>query len=154
MDLPHIPPAKQWKYAQIELERRFLLKDKPVQLNQSQSTNIEDLYLKKTQMRLRKMEKADHTEYKLTKKLILSSFSSSRQWISTIYLSPLEYELFNQLPGYIIRKRRYNLWTQRQDTTEKDQLAIDEIKIGANTLWIAEKELYSNIKEELVLFPR
>ncbi|MEM9720878.1 MAG: hypothetical protein AAGA10_16565 [Bacteroidota bacterium] len=132
---PEIDHSKQWKYAQIEVERRFLLDVPPNYLDQLPFKHITDLYIHATRLRLRKVVQKTQTQYKLTKKLLLEPENMGRQWISTLYLSEQEYLLFATLPGFELKKKRY-----RYESANDVQIGIDEIQIHQAHLWIAEIE--------------
>lgn len=102
MDIP--------KYARVEIERRALvdpalcprLKDEPFDL-------IEDLYVARTRLRLRKMTDAGaaHATYKFCKKYPTPNSMSGL--IVNTYLDAAEYAVLRSLPGHEIRKRRYRI---------------------------------------------
>ena len=71
---PEIDHKKCWKYAQIEEERRFLLKEAPTFLSQLPWKSITDRYIHNSRIRLRKVEKGDQLQYKLTKKTPFRSY--------------------------------------------------------------------------------
>jgi len=137
MDAHEIDHAKKWKYAKGELERRFLIKNRPDFLDALPYKQITDKYLKNANLRLRKVTNGAFTQYKLTKKLPTLSDGLSIQWVSTIYLSQGEYEIFLKLPGKIIEKRRYYYQPEVGEI-----IGIDEIQLGKDqrTIWIAEVE--------------
>ena len=97
------------KYALVERERRFLLKELPLERN-SPHRQIWDNYLAGTQLRLRKMRVPERDEYtlKITKKDLLTADDFSRCHITNTYLSAAEYNLLTPLfTGREIRKNRY-----------------------------------------------
>lgn len=148
MHLKEIPASKIWKYAQPELERRFLLKSKPVFIENSSFKEIRDKYLLQTHMRVRQTFDGQTFIYKLTKKLPLVSSRKDKQWISAIYLSKMEYDLFVGLPGHTIEKKRYY-----HPHETGDLMGIDEIICDKNTLWIAELEFTNEEKMKRYEFP-
>ena len=75
---------KRWKYANPEIERRFLLPHRPRNLSLSDSKVIEDKYIEGTRLRLRKTLRNEKHEYKLTKKLPIETDKQVYQWVSTI----------------------------------------------------------------------
>lgn len=89
------------------MERTFLLKYKPENLDKCKSVEILDVYFPKSaphpHLRLRK--KGD--KFELTKKQPLNGKDSSEQAEHTIILSEEEYKTFAQLPGKSLRKIRY-----------------------------------------------
>ena len=98
------------KYARIERERRFLLRDLPEPLTRaSEHVQIWDNYITNTRLRLRKIRVPKTKEYvwKLTQKYAPSPEDFSRTVITNIYLSPAEYEVLSVFEGNEIRKNRY-----------------------------------------------
>lgn len=93
------------KYEKIERERRWLVAALPEHLALSSPAEIEDLYLADTLIRVRKMARVNRTEYKLTKKRALPE--TGEHALTTIYLSEVEYRLFDSLPGRRIQKTRH-----------------------------------------------
>jgi len=92
---------------EIELERTFLLKYKPEDLDKCKSVEIFDTYFPKSArhpvLRLRK--KGEKIE--LTKKFPVKDGDSSEQEEHTIILSQEEFEEFSKLEGAKLRKIRY-----------------------------------------------
>ena len=98
------------KYARIERERRFLLRDLPEPLTRaSEHVQIWDNYITNTRLRLRKIRVPKTKEYvlKLTQKYAPAPPDFSRTVITNIYLSPAEYEVLSIFEGNEIRKNRY-----------------------------------------------
>ena len=129
-----IPSGKTWKYAREEREVRFLLPNAPEGLYKNPHKKIHDRYLSGTRMRLRKTVSDTKSVFKLTKKIPLST--PNAQWISTIYLSEAEYDLFAKIPGDRLYKRRFSL--KHPDGLD---MGIDEIVLGKEMIWIAEIEI-------------
>ncbi len=101
---------KREKYARIERERRFLLRELPPGLAlPDDHTQIFDNYITETRLRLRKIRapKAREWTWKLTQKFALDPEDFSRTLITNIYLSQYEYELLAVFEGNEIRKNRY-----------------------------------------------
>lgn len=102
--------AKREKYARIELERRFLLRDFPAGLERTHyHTQIFDNYITGTRLRLRKIREPYKREWtwKLTQKFAPDSNDFSRTLITNIYLSQFEYEQLAVFEGNELRKNRY-----------------------------------------------
>ena len=135
MDFQEIKHQKKWKYAQAELERKFLFTQKPENLEAHRYKIIEDIYLEGTRLRLRKTIEKENIQYKLTKKIPIQTRESDQQWVSTIYLSEKEYEIFSFLPGHYLKKKRYYY-----PIGPNQNIGIDEIVLKDRTLWIAEIE--------------
>ncbi len=98
------------KYALIERERRFLLRDLPEPLSRaSEHVQIWDNYITGTRLRLRRIRVPLTKEriWKLTQKYAPAPPDFSRTVITNIYLSPAEYEVLSVFEGNEIRKNRY-----------------------------------------------
>ena len=98
------------KYARVERERRFLLRELPEGLTRaSQHLQIWDNYITNTRLRLRKVRVPQTKEYtwKLTQKFAPAPPDFSRTIITNIYLTEYEYEVLSVFEGNEIRKNRY-----------------------------------------------
>jgi CYTH domain-containing protein len=98
------------KYALIERERRFLLRDLPAPLTRaSEHVQIWDNYITGTRLRLRRIRvpRTKERVWKLTQKYAPAPPDFSRTVITNIYLSPAEYEVLSVFEGNEIRKNRY-----------------------------------------------
>jgi CYTH domain-containing protein len=98
------------KYALVERERRFLLRDLPEGLTRaSEHVQIWDNYITGTRLRLRQIRVplTKERRWKLTQKYAPAPPDFSRAVITNIYLSPQEYETFSVFAGNEIRKNRY-----------------------------------------------
>ncbi|MGB7923861.1 MAG: hypothetical protein WCF57_11510 [Pyrinomonadaceae bacterium] len=98
------------KYARVERERRFLLRELPEGLTRaSEHLQIWDNYITKTRLRLRKIRVPQTKEYvwKLTQKFAPAPPDFSRTIITNTYLTEYEYEVFSVFEGNEIRKNRY-----------------------------------------------
>jgi CYTH domain-containing protein len=103
-----IPAAS--KYARVERERRYLLKDLPEGLTRaSPHLQITDNYITGTRLRLRKVRDPQTNKWtvKLTQKFVLDPENFSRAIITNIYLNALEAETFAVFESNEIRKNRY-----------------------------------------------
>jgi len=104
-------PAKSNKYARPERERRFLLAGLPSGAPIVRTAVITDHYLLGTRVRLRRsVETADGsttTVYKLTQKVPASDGGPGL--ITTLYLTPIEYETLGVLPARQLRKTRHSI---------------------------------------------
>jgi hypothetical protein len=105
------------KYARWELERRFLLERLPDGAGPGRL--IVDRYLHGTRLRLRRTEPPD-PQYKLSQKEAPAPPDYAVTTITTIYLSPEEYEFFAGLPGRELRKRRHHLGHYSIDVFDGD----------------------------------
>jgi CYTH domain-containing protein len=102
--------ASYGKYARMERERRFLLRDLPAPLTRaSEHVQIWDNYITGTRLRLRRVRVPQTKEriWKLTQKYTPAPPDFSRTVITNIYLSPAEYEVLSVFEGNEIRKNRY-----------------------------------------------
>jgi CYTH domain-containing protein len=98
------------RYASVERERRYLLRELPPGLKPSDPhTQITDNYVTGTRLRLRKVRDPRTNEWtlKLTQKHAPAPPDFSRTLITTIYLSPYEYEVLSVFEGNEVRKNRY-----------------------------------------------
>lgn len=98
------------RYARVERERRYLLRELPHGLRLSDPhTQITDNYVTGTRLRLRKVRVPETNEWtlKLTQKHTPAPPDFSRALITNIYLSPYEYEVFSVFEGNELRKNRY-----------------------------------------------
>jgi CYTH domain-containing protein len=98
------------KYALIERERRFLLRDLPPPLTRpSEHVQIWDNYITGTRLRLRRIRvpRTKELAWKLTQKYAPAPPDFSRTVITNIYLTSAEYEVLSVFEGNEIRKNRY-----------------------------------------------
>src|ERR1051325_3936448 len=98
------------KYARVERERRYLLRELPPGLKLSDPhTQITDNYLTGTRLRLRKVRdpRANEWTLKLTQKQAPAPPDFSRTLITNLYLNPYEYEVLSVFEGNELRKNRY-----------------------------------------------
>ncbi|MEI9906784.1 MAG: hypothetical protein WDO06_01760 [Actinomycetota bacterium] len=105
MEDPVVTPSL--KYAQVERERRFLLRNCPAKSDVDRELRIHDKYLHGTRMRLRQViEEGQPVVFKLGQKVRAIETSPSEIAHTTIYLSSGEFELFAKLPGNELYKVR------------------------------------------------
>jgi len=130
------------KYARIETERRFLLRSLPLNLNTRDGSRITDRYWPETRMRLRLIESLDGQVLarKLTQKYVEADQPPEETTITNQYLTEAEYELFSQLPGKELVKRRYKYlhegsgYSIDQFEGELEGLLLAEIEAGQGAL--------------------
>ncbi len=146
MNQPEINHSKKWKYAKGELERRFLITNRPKMLDSLPSKMIVDQYLDNTALRIRKVTDGEDVQYKFTKKLPHHSNGIRVQWVSTIYISQEEYEILMKVPGKLIRKKRYYYTPPSGEI-----IGIDEIEVAKKKIWIAEVEFQALTEVPYVL---
>lgn len=95
------------KYALLEIERRWLVDETRLpDLSGLEMITITDLYIADSRLRLRRMETAVATQYKLCKKY--GKHSPISEPITNIYLSAQEYTLLRGLPGKWVVRCRYH----------------------------------------------
>jgi CYTH domain-containing protein len=98
------------KYARVERERRYLLRDLPAGLTRADPhLQITDNYITGTRLRLRKVRDPQTNKWivKLTQKFAPNPDDFSRTIITNTYLNPLEAETFSVFNTNEIRKNRY-----------------------------------------------
>ncbi|MAT99057.1 MAG: hypothetical protein CL608_18075 [Anaerolineaceae bacterium] len=125
------------KYAQFELERRWLLDTLPGSLQNSQDYQvIEDRYITGTPLRLRRMTNASGqvTARKLTQKYQADDQTAYATTITNFYLDEASYALLETLPAQILVKKRYKLVDGRF------QFSIDQFSGPLAGLILAEIE--------------
>jgi CYTH domain-containing protein len=130
------------KYARIESERRFLLRDLAPDLDTRDFSRITDRYWPGTRMRLRLIESADGQVIarKLTQKYVEPDRTLEETIITNQYLTDAEYALFSQLPGVELVKRRTKYLHNGSGYSidlfagELDGLLLAEIEAGQGIL--------------------
>jgi CYTH domain-containing protein len=111
--VPNLHPSPQaGKYARFELERRFLLDHLPG--DSGPGKPMVDRYVEGSRLRLRQAG----SEYKLSQKEAHAPPDFAVTTITTIYLSPEEFEIVSVLPGRELCKRRYHLGPYSIDVFE------------------------------------
>jgi CYTH domain-containing protein len=98
------------KYACLELERRYLLRELPADLEeQGNCWHITDRYIADTRLRLRRMEMAQGGKivFKFGQKYRGSSQSRGETTMTNMYLNDEEYHCLSKLDAREIIKRRY-----------------------------------------------
>lgn len=132
------------KYACLELERRYLLKELPADLReQACSWYIIDRYLSGTRLRLRQMTSPSKGTVilKLTQKYREAGQEATETIITNMYLNKAEYNCLSQLPGPEIIKKRYEYRQQEH------RYSIDVFEGPLQGLILAEIE--AEMAEEL-----
>src|SRR5918999_5309790 len=98
------------RYARIERERRYLLRDLPEGLNRADPhLQITDNYMTGSRLRLRKVRdpRTNKWTVKFTQKFAPNPDDLSRTIITNTYLNALEAETFAMFDANEIRKNRY-----------------------------------------------
>ena len=109
MDNPSAPPGKAHKYARVERERCWLLREPPDPATAAAIVEVTDLYFLGTRMRLRRMLDVEDRRppvYKLTQKV---PGPDHLRLTTNTYLSEAEYDLLAQLEGHPLTKLRYSV---------------------------------------------
>ncbi len=125
------------KYAQFELERRWLLATLPAILLENKNYQlIEDRYISGTPLRLRRMTDAEGnvTARKFTQKYQAADQSALATTITNFYLDAPSYNLLATLPANLLLKRRHKLQDGRF------QFSIDQFLGPLTGLVLAEIE--------------
>ncbi|NJN44396.1 MAG: hypothetical protein HC806_06525 [Anaerolineae bacterium] len=135
--------SARMKYARVERERRFLLRELPPGLRlDSPHTRITDRYLPGTRLRLRRMD--DHqgniSALKFTQKYPPPDGFGLETVITNIYLTEAEFDAMASLSGKLLIKRRYKYpvegHTYSIDVFEGELkgLILCEIEFGEDTV--------------------
>lgn len=98
------------KYARVERERRFLLKDLPEGLTRADPhLQITDNYITGTRLRLRKVREPRTNKWtvKLTQKYLPDESNGARALITNTYLNAVEAETLAVFEANEVRKNRY-----------------------------------------------
>ena len=98
------------KYAQVELERRYLLQDLPEDLTRAgKHFQITDSYITGTRLRLRKVRDPQTNKWtvEFTQKFAPDKSAPTRFQITSIFLNALEAENLSVFDANEIRKNRY-----------------------------------------------
>src|SRR2546423_7398161 len=98
------------KYARVERERRYLLRDLPKGLTRADHhLQITDNYITGTRLRIRKVRdpKTNKWVVKFTQKFAPNTHDFSRTIITKTYLSAIEAETLSMFAANEIRKNRY-----------------------------------------------
>ena len=106
----YFPLMLSFKYAQIEYERRFLLRQLPSDLDHNDFTRISDVYVANTRLRLRQMTSpsGDIVALKLTQKYSAPDLPATETIITNLYLNGVEFEKLGVLNGRSLYKHRYH----------------------------------------------
>jgi CYTH domain-containing protein len=135
------PPPQAGKYARFELERRFLLDHLPG--DSGPGTLIVDRYIARSRLRLRDAG----SQYKLTQKEAPAPPDFAVTTITTIYLSPEEFEIVSVLPGPELRKRRHHLGPYSIDVFEGELSGL----VLAERSYASEEEMRADSPPEFAV---
>ncbi|GJM40744.1 MAG: hypothetical protein DHS20C20_10260 [Ardenticatenaceae bacterium] len=136
------------KYAQFELERRWLLAKLPDSLQSNSNYHlVEDRYIIGTPLRLRRMADAagNVVARKFTQKYQAADQTAYATTITNFYLDEASFALLETLPAKILVKKRYKLQDGRS------QFSIDLFEGPLTGLVLAEIEQPS--MESLLAIP-
>jgi hypothetical protein len=125
--------AGEGRYAQVEREQRWLLRQLPDGLTEAAS--IVDRYLVGTRLRLRSVTAGGAATYKLGQKVRPDPDSPAIVKLTNIYLSAQEYKVVYALPGRELRKTRW------RSPYAAGRLVVDEFTGPLTGLVVAELEL-------------
>ena len=137
------------KYARIERERRYLLRDLPEGLTRADShLQITDNYITGTRLRIRKVREPRTNQWivKFTQKYAPDPNDLSRTIITNTYLNALEAEVLSVFDTNEIRKNRYPF------EFEGRKFTVDMFLGDLFGLVLAEVSFESD--EELANFPK
>src|SRR6266550_6618051 len=137
------------KYARLERERRYLLRDLPEGLTRaSPHVQITDNYITGTRLRLRKVRDPQTNKWtvKLTQKFAPDPEDLSRTVITNIYLNALETEMLAVSDANEIRKNRYRF------EFEGRQFSVDMFLGDLFGLVLAEVNFETD--DELIDYPK
>jgi CYTH domain-containing protein len=126
------------KYACLEIERRYLLKDVPADLALTgDGWRITDRYIPDTRLRLRCMESmaGEGSIFKLTQKYRASHQAVTEATITNMYLSEEEHNRLKALDARILQKVRRSYRVQSRD------FSVDVFEGRHRGLILAELEL-------------
>ena len=104
-------PIRIGKYACLEIERKYLLREIPEDLTiNGEGWRISDRYITGTRLRLRRMEPMNRESmvYKLGQKFRSGSQGPGETTMTNFYLEASEYDRLAQLDGANLRKSRYS----------------------------------------------
>lgn len=118
---PSAPPGKSTKYAQRELERRFLLAGVP-EGEVVRTTAIVDRYLEGTRIRLRRAAAGDRVVYKLTQKI--PGERGGPGLITTMYVSEEEHARLSAIPARVLGKTRLSMPPYGVDVFSSPRLGL------------------------------
>src|SRR5215203_6089177 len=136
------------KYARIERERRYLLRDLPEGMSRSDPhVQITDNYITGSRLRLRKVRdpRTNKWTVKFTQKFAPDPNDLSRTVITNTYLNALEAEVLSVFNSNEIRKNRYPF------ELEGSQFTVDMFLGNLSGLVLAEVSFETD--EELDAFP-
>ena len=95
------------RYARLEREQRWVLDAVPTEARPR--AEIVDRYLLGTRLRLRRMTSSDGLVLKLGQKVRVEATDPERVMVTSIYLSPEEFDVLATLPAAEIAKSRFVL---------------------------------------------
>jgi len=137
------------KYARVERERRYLLRDLPEGMTRTDPhLQITDNYITGTRLRIRKVREPRTNKWtvKFTQKFAPDEHDLSRTIITNTYLNPLEAEVLSVFNTNEIRKNRYSF------EFEGRKFSVDMFLGDLFGLVLAEVSFESD--EELDNFPK
>jgi CYTH domain-containing protein len=134
---------------EIELERTFLLKYKPENLEQSPSCEILDIYFPETSEHpVLRLRSRDNKKFEMTKKFSCGSHDGSEHEEHTIKLSKEEFDSLVKQDGKRIFKKRYYYETPNGIKAEVD-IFLEKLK----GLCVVDFEFNTNEEKEKFIPP-
>lgn len=131
------------KYACLETERRYLLKELPDSgVEYLSGWLITDRYFPQTRLRLRHLKSVMGNEvvYKLTQKYRAETQTADETTITNMYLTEAEYNIFKSLEANTITKRRYPY------RVHSHHFSLDVFEGRHRGLILAEREMEAKAK--------
>jgi CYTH domain-containing protein len=110
------------KYSVVESERRFLVGSLPAGVERV--TDITDLYVTGTRIRLREVVEADGTVVRKLGHKVRLGDGPQRIACTSVYLDDAEWAALAVLPATVLRKRRHHVHLDGQ------HVAVDELVDG------------------------
>jgi CYTH domain-containing protein len=124
------------RYAQVEREQRWLLREVPVEA--TRTTSIVDRYVIGTRLRLRRAENSDGVVFKFAQKVRVNPADPEVVKLTNMYLSADEYAVLSGLPAVELRKSRWRV------ASGDNMLTVDELHDRLDGIVLAEIELAPN----------
>jgi CYTH domain-containing protein len=132
------------KYARIERERRFLLREFPSDVEIVRTRRITDRYIDGTTLRLRELRGDNEPSvFKLTQKIPARASGAQQGWITTMLLTEEQFGVLAQLPARVLSKIRYSV----------PPFGIDVFEGTLEGLILAEAEFDSAAATEAFVLP-
>lgn len=125
------------KYARLEVERKFVLAKVPP--DAPKTTEISDLYITNSTLRLREEKTETLTRYKLGQKVRSVAEDPQVVMHTNLYLNEREKDLMSKLPGKRLSKTRYSM-----ELKDGLKMSIDKFRGSLAGLVIGEVDFGSD----------